>query len=208
MSSAYGSGKASDTDFRRTWDKAEYAAKARAREAKYEERKKPKKEPEEPRELLRSREEKLPLDVNVGKTVVVQGGASGEAARQPGFYCKVCDLVVKDNVNYLDHINGRKHQLNMGISMKVERSTVDSVKERLAMLKRKREEPKKEYDLDTRLDELKRQEEEEKRRRKEKKRQKKEAKKKKNETSTEPPPEGDDMAKMMGFAGFGSSKPA
>ncbi|KAI7870163.1 hypothetical protein BDF14DRAFT_1775235 [Spinellus fusiger] len=158
MSSAYGAGRAQDTDFRKKWDKDEYAARAKLREAKErerainEDRKRQglppihkKEEEEEPRELLKAREERLILDANLGKTVVVQGGASGEAARQPGFYCKACDIVVKDSSNYLDHINGRKHQKNIGFSMKVERANVDSVKERLAQLKRKKEEPKEEY---------------------------------------------------------------
>lgn len=35
-------------------------------------------------------------------------------------------------------------QRNVGVELKVERSSVDTVKERLAMLKRKRDEPKKE----------------------------------------------------------------
>ncbi|KAL0074769.1 C2H2-type zinc finger transcription factor [Phycomyces blakesleeanus] len=216
MSSAYGSGKAQDTDFRKKWDKDEYAARAKLREererehAKNAERKRQglppirkKEEEEEPRELLKPREEKVVLDANLGKTVVVQGGASGEASRQPGFYCKACDIVVKDSANYLDHINGRKHQKNIGISMKVERASIDSVKERLAMLKRKKEEPEKEYDLDSRVAELKREEDEERRRRKEKKRQKKEAKKRKAEDE---PEDAADISEMMGFSGFGSSK--
>ena len=36
-------------------------------------------------------------------------------------------------------------QRNVGVQMKVERSSVDSVKDRLAMLKRKKEEPEEEY---------------------------------------------------------------
>ncbi|KAI8378044.1 uncharacterized protein BYT42DRAFT_497570 [Radiomyces spectabilis] len=149
--SAYGSGKAQDTDFRRKWDKAEYAARAKEREARERlldinaERKRQglppihrkKEEEDEPKQALKAREEKIVLDANVGKIQVVQ------SARQPGFYCKACDTVCKDSANYLDHINGRKHQMNMGVSMKIERASVDSVKDRLAMLKRKKEAPEK-----------------------------------------------------------------
>ena len=60
---------------------------------------------------MKMRENKIQLDTNLGKIQVVQGGASSEASRQPGFYCKACDIVVKDSVNYLDHINGRKRKL-------------------------------------------------------------------------------------------------
>ena len=46
-------------------------------------------------------------------------------------------------------------QRNLGMSMKVERSTVDQVKKRFEMNKKKREEKKKEYDFEERLKELK-----------------------------------------------------
>ena len=45
-------------------------------------------------------------------------------------------------------------QRNLGMSMKVERSTLDQVKQRFELLKRKKEEEKKEYDVNQRLQEL------------------------------------------------------
>lgn len=45
-------------------------------------------------------------------------------------------------------------QRNVGVEMKVERASVDSVKERLAMLKRKKEEPEEEYGMFHDLKEL------------------------------------------------------
>ncbi|KAI8989581.1 hypothetical protein BDB01DRAFT_782390 [Pilobolus umbonatus] len=216
--SAYGAGKAKDTDFRRTWNKEEYAAKGRSRDArdrmaeKNDERRKlglpplkPKKETkeeDEPKELLKHREQRVDLEKNVGKIQVVQ---SMDSRRQPGFYCKDCDVTIKDSVTYIDHLNGRKHLSNVGISRKVEKADLNSVKERLALLKRKKENPEQEeYDLDERLAAIKQQEEEEKQRRREKKKQKKDHKKKKDDvTETE---DGDEMAKLMGFSGFGSSK--
>ena len=50
-------------------------------------------------------------------------------------------------------------QRNLGMSMKIERSTVDQVKQRLEMNKKKLEEQKKQYDFDERMKELKEEEE-------------------------------------------------
>lgn len=46
-------------------------------------------------------------------------------------------------------------QRNLGMSMKVERSSVDQVKKRFEALKKKKEEKTKEYDLSERIQELK-----------------------------------------------------
>ncbi|GAN11792.1 zinc finger matrin-type protein 2-like [Mucor ambiguus] len=214
--SAYGAGKAKDTDFRRTWNKEEYAAKAKAREnrdrlaEKNDERKKlglpplkPKRrydDDDESKEALKAREEKVDIESNVGKVQVVQ---AADSRKQPGFYCKACDITIKDSVTWIDHLNGRKHLNNVGVSSKVEKADLSSVKERLAMLKRKKENPQKEeYNLDERLAAIKQQEEDEKQKRREKKKQKKDHKKKPaDEEDGE-----DEMAKLMGFSGFGSSK--
>ena len=45
-------------------------------------------------------------------------------------------------------------QRNLGMSMRVERSSVDQVKARFSMNKKKMEEKKKEYDLEQRVSEL------------------------------------------------------
>lgn len=46
-------------------------------------------------------------------------------------------------------------QRNLGMSMKIERSTLDQVKARFATNKKKMEERKKDYDLEQRVKELK-----------------------------------------------------
>jgi U4/U6.U5 tri-snRNP component SNU23 len=118
--------------------------------------------------------------------------------------------------------------------MKVERASVDSVKERLAALKRKKEQPKVEYgelyqqqqpshgissylhvvqitDLDARIEARQREEDEAKRRKKERKKAKKEAPADESTEKDTAQGEGaaneeDEMAKLMGFGGFGSTK--
>jgi U4/U6.U5 tri-snRNP component SNU23 len=95
-------------------------------------------------------------------------------------------------------------QRNLGMSMKVERSTIDQVKQRFEMNKKKLEEKKKQYDFEERMKELKEEEEKSKAYKKEKK---KEAKKQKVEAAAEFDG-GDDMAAIMGFAGFGSGAKA
>ena len=54
--------------------------------------------------------------------------------------CKETGVILRDSAGYLDHINGKKQQRALGLSMRVERSTVDQVKARLETKKREREE--------------------------------------------------------------------
>ena len=58
------------------------------------------------------------------------------------FFCKVCNVNLKDSQAYIDHINSKNHYKAMGMSMVVERVGVDRVKERLAGLKRKKDQAK------------------------------------------------------------------
>lgn len=72
----------------------------------------------------------------VGKVKVVTA-AQMEVGAGAGFYCEVCKCLLKDNMAYISHVNGKNHQRALGFSMRVERKGVSSVKDKLAGLKRK-----------------------------------------------------------------------
>ena len=180
----------SDTSFRRTWDRAEYAAKAEAREAKIKEEGKARYEaklagkkyfprastPPDAKES-QSRTARLDVASNVGKTTLVPAGAAtGKRGKGAGFYCGDCDLTFKDNLQFVDHLNSRQHLIAVGQTGEVSRAGVEEVRERLAWLKRRKEEEKATdiTDLRTRLEkrgeEEDREREEKRRRRREKRR--------------------------------------
>ncbi|XP_038988450.1 zinc finger matrin-type protein 2-like [Phoenix dactylifera] len=193
-----------DNTFRRKWNREEYLERAREREREEKEeggrsRSKAKAPPIQ-RNPLKHRDFEVDLESRLGKTQVVTPIAP--LSQQAGYYCAVCECVVKDSANYLDHINGKKHQRALGMSMRVERASLQQVQQRFDMLK-KRKGPGgfTEQDLDERI--LKQQQEEE-----ERKRQRRERKKEKKEKAVQDEPEDidPDVAAMMGFGGFRSSK--
>ena len=183
-----------------------------------------------PTELMKRREGSLELEKNLNKTIVVQNtGNRGPGV--PGFYCETCNRTYKDSSGYLDHINGRARKFSpiyavsglllkqfvdlraLGQTTKVERSTVEQVRARIAYLREKTKEESnaKSFDFEKRLAEVR---EREAALREEKKAAKKALRERARvqlaqETATAAPdgPKGDnDMMAMMGFAGFGSSK--
>lgn len=187
-------------DHRRKWDRKEYERLAQERllgkTATTSE------DDAEPitKELLKQREYKVDLDSKLGKSMVIN--KSTPSSQSGGYYCNVCDCVVKDSINFLDHINGKKHQRNLGMSMKVERSSLDQVKERFKINKKKTEEKKKDYELESRVKEAKEEEE----RYREYKREKRKERKRKIEEVDDSEAGTSELAAVMGFAGFGGKK--
>lgn len=191
-------------DHRRKWDRAQYEriAQDRIKSSKNDDSKSD--EAPVSRELLKRRDYKVDLDSKLGKSVVIS--KTTPTSQSGGYYCNVCDCVVKDSINFLDHINGKKHQRNLGMSMKVERSSLDQVRERFQQNKKKMEEKQKDYELESRVKEAK----EEELRYKEYKREKRKDRKRKAEDNADEEEDGagisDEMAAIMGFKGFGGAK--
>ncbi|XP_054716517.1 LOW QUALITY PROTEIN: zinc finger matrin-type protein 2-like [Uloborus diversus] len=189
-------------DYRRKWDRDEYEKLAREKledDDDLDWGKSFDKQPPVRREFLKPRDYRVDLESKLGKTTVIT--KTTPASQTGGYYCNVCDCVVKDSINFLDHINGKKHQRNLGMSMRIERSTLDQVKQRMEMNKRKREEKQKEYDFEQRLQELKDEEEKIKENKREKRKEKKRKAAESQDKDLDP-----DMAAIMGFSGFCSSK--
>jgi len=157
-----------DTDFRTKRNREEYAAQAVEREAKEKEESKARYEakqagrkyvrrastPEDAKET-EARETRLDVGQMVGKQTLVPAGASiGKKGKGAGFYCKDCDLTYKDSLQWIEHLNSKQHLLATGETGDVKRATLSDVKERLAWLKRKRDEEQAQetVDLQTRLE--------------------------------------------------------
>lgn len=189
-------------DHRRKWDRKEYERKAQDRLKSKDDDGNKSDEAPVSRELLKRRDYKVDLDSKLGKSVVIS--KTTPSSQSGGYYCNVCDCVVKDSINFLDHINGKKHQRNLGMSMKVERSSLDQVKERFQRNKKKMEEKQKDYELDVKVREAKEEED----RYKEYKKEKRKERKRKPEDDLDGESTGvsNDMAAIMGFAGFGGAK--
>lgn len=205
-----------DNTTRRKWNKDEYTAKAAERE-RVEDEKFGFKKPSVPAGAIVERKElnvasiiqrdyKKELEARVGTKTLVNLD-TGEGL---GFKCKESGVILKDSMAYLDHINGKKQQKALGMSMVVERSSVEQVKNAFVNAKRKKQDAKDEQQIDfkTRVQNAAEDDEALRVARVERKKAKKEEKK---EQSNDPGADDfggmdPEMAAMMGFGGFGGGK--
>eukprot|EP01023_Acetabularia_acetabulum_P063552 TRINITY_DN7998_c0_g1_i1.p3 TRINITY_DN7998_c0_g1~~TRINITY_DN7998_c0_g1_i1.p3 ORF type:complete len:149 (-),score=30.89 TRINITY_DN7998_c0_g1_i1:157-603(-) len=142
----------------------------------------------------------------VGKSQVIT--AVTPLNQQAGFYCSVCDCILRDSQSYLDHINGKWHNRALGMSMKVERVSVDKVKKRLEMHRRKKEQTGNEEYVPDGFETLA--EEENSKLKGKRKRQRESEDNEPQKTASDniddiDTPQDDEMMAQMGFGGFGGS---
>lgn len=198
------------------FDKEEYARKAKERENnEYENRKRGGRvEMAENAVEARARKDRLDIYEGLNQVTLVPGGAAaGKRGKGAGFYCEVCNLTFKDSIQYTDHLNSKQHLYASGQKEQTTRATLDDVRKRLEYLKKKKEKEAKEnsieFDINKRLEQRRQFEEAELKAKRQ--RRAAAAKRRKQQTNDDNATEGNDdddndMAKMMGISGFGSTK--
>lgn len=99
---------------RRIYDKEKYAKMAAERGDEYVDDSKTQHDiiPAEERGFLQRRSEDLNIDAEAGKRKMVT--ATTMKKMQGGFWCTVCECMLKDSIAWLDHINGRRHNRLLG----------------------------------------------------------------------------------------------
>merc|ERR1712187_749395 len=93
--------------------------------------------PSSQRTYLKQRSDDLELDRDLGKSRVITTHTI--KPMQGGYWCSVCECLIKDSSAYLEHVNGRRHNRNLGMNMKVEKIGVDRIKDKLKAMKKEPE---------------------------------------------------------------------
>uniref|UniRef100_A0A3B0MVJ4 Zinc-finger of C2H2 type/Zinc-finger double-stranded RNA-binding, putative n=1 Tax=Theileria annulata TaxID=5874 RepID=A0A3B0MVJ4_THEAN len=86
----------------------------------------------EVREDLKPRTETIDFSKFVGRSELVD--VDGPKSKQGGFFCKTCNCLLKDSQSYLDHLNGKKHNRLLGMTMRVEKVSAKTVADKLRRL--------------------------------------------------------------------------
>lgn len=100
---------------RRTWDKEEYAEKAREGHIAHEGSLKSSLSAAQLQALKAKYTNYHALMQNsmknLNKKVLASGLSSYKSGKQFGFYCELCNLTFKDSLQYIDHLNHKTHQI-------------------------------------------------------------------------------------------------
>lgn len=97
-------------------------------------------------------EKKLEIPIDYSKALEARQGPSVELKvgkvkidktkkdfdKSLGFSCKLCQVSVKDNLSWLDHLNSPEHNRKIGNHMKVEKISAEAVEDHLKSLKSKK----------------------------------------------------------------------
>merc|ERR1712151_783380 len=141
---------------RKVWDKDSFLERAKSNIMVGPERIGRRKDPVIPlpssqRTYLKQRTVELNLEKNLGKSAVVTQHTI--KPMQGGYWCSVCECLLKDSSTYLEHVNGRRHNRNLGMNMKVEKIGADRIREKLKSL-RKEPEVMEQQDIAARIAQL------------------------------------------------------
>ncbi|KAJ8904402.1 hypothetical protein NDN08_000920 [Rhodosorus marinus] len=155
------------------------------------------------RPWLEARKDAVDLESKVGKTEIVPGARDKRA----GFYCSICESLHKDSQAYLNHMNSRFHQKNLGLSMRVKRATVDEVKDRFKVMKEETKDERKDFNFMERVKRRAEENEKDKKQNRGKGKSKGKPAKEDDEEGGQIRNEDEDVMALMGLpSGFGSSK--
>jgi len=206
-----------DNTSRKKWDRAEYAARASAREANEVAPKANERAGTKAMigglmrgDLTRGNMIARDFEKDIASRIGTKAIVNAQTGDGLGFRCRESGAVLRDSAAYLDHINGKKQMKARGLSMRVERSTVEQVKAKFDEVKKRKADEAKSggvEDYGKRLAIAETDDETAKERKKAKEKARKEAKRKADEEAMASLNGMDpEMAAMMGFSGFGGGK--
>ncbi|OII77890.1 hypothetical protein cand_038460 [Cryptosporidium andersoni] len=101
---------------------------------------------------LKIREESLDLDRDIGKVHIITNITRKQES--VGFWCKVCEYSSHDSHSWVAHLNSEKHNRMLGMTMIVEKKSLESVKSKLNnLILQKKELKQKQNDNNIQVDE-------------------------------------------------------
>lgn len=90
--------------------------------------------PASERAALTERDQYYDYQSRIGKVTAV----NDKDPTSGGFYCELCEVLLRDSLSFTSHLNGRKHLRKAGVSEYTKRSTLEEVLAVLEFGRRKR----------------------------------------------------------------------